>query len=75
MTHTGNEWEASVQMWKTSRSLGSQTAVVNKEGFLPGRAFESSSQGQEVAHWQEGGGFRREDQGKWLGQGQRHRDS
>lgn len=41
-------------MWKTSRSLGSQTAVVNKEGFLMEKAFELSSQGQEVVEWQEG---------------------
>lgn len=62
-------------MWKASRSLGSQTAVVNKEGFLTERAFEFSSQGQEVVEWQEGDGFRREDQGKRLGQGQRQADS
>ncbi|GAB1301123.1 Inactive tyrosine-protein kinase 7 [Apodemus speciosus] len=28
------------EMWKTSRSSGSQTAVVNKEGFLTEKAFE-----------------------------------
>lgn len=47
-------------MWKTSRPLGSQTAVVNKEGFLMEKAFEFSSQGQEIAQWQEGDGFWRE---------------
>lgn len=61
-------------MWKSSRSLGSQAAVVNKEGFLTEKAFEFSSQGQEVVEWQEGDGFRREDQGKWLVQGQKQAD-
>lgn len=60
-------------MWKTSRSLGSQTAVVNK-GFLTEKAFEFSSQGQEVVEWQEGDGFGREAQGKGLGQGQKQAD-